>query len=489
MMEQFSVVMTDEIHQQLINHLIREDGQEDLCFATYVPGTGKNRYTGIISSIILPLDGERNVHGNVSFTSDYFERVIKIAVERKEGIVFLHSHPYPGWQGMSKDDIIAEKRMSPATFAATHIPLLGMTIGTDGAWSARFWNKDASKKRFYNRNWCGNVRVIGKKLAVTYNDNHIPPIFDAEKQLRTISAWGEKTQEDLSRLRVGIVGLGSVGSIVTEILARTGVSNFTLIDFDTVEVKNLDRLTNIFKSDIGRSKVEAIRDAILCSASAPKVEINICEYSVCEEQGFKMALDCDVLFCCVDRPWPRQVINFISYAYLIPVIDGGILVRTNKLNTKIKGADWKAQTIGYKRACLECLGQYKTDRANLEKTGLLDDPTYFQKLSEDIKFDTHENVYAFSSYLASMEVLQLLSLFIAPSGVADIGQQMHHFITGKTDINEGEKCHPNCFFPSVIGAGDFSGIIVYGKHKIAEDERAKRVKKPFKSFLKNLFSF
>ena len=72
----------------------------------------------------------------------------------------------------------------------------------------------------------------------------------------------------------------------------------------------------------------------------------------------------------VDRPWPRQVLNFIAYAHLIPVIDGGILVRTNKRNTNITGADWKAQTVGYKRACLECLGQYKTNNAVLEKSGV-----------------------------------------------------------------------------------------------------------------------
>src|SRR5690606_6836173 len=147
------------------------------------------------------------------------------------------------------------------------------------------------------------------------------------KQLRTISAWGSKNQEDLSRLRVGIVGLGSVGSIVAEILARTGIANFTLIDFDAVEEKNLDRLTNVFKEDIGRAKVFAIADGIRRSGTAPHIKIQCCEYSICEKDGFETALNCDVLFSCVDRPWPRQVLNFIAYAHLIPVIDGGIFVR------------------------------------------------------------------------------------------------------------------------------------------------------------------
>lgn len=477
-MKNYSALLSGELHQQLFTHLIREDEQEDLCFATYVPSTGVNRMTGILTSLIMPEDGDRNVHGNVGFMPQYLERVLKIAGERKEGIAFLHSHPADGWQGMSNDDITAETRLSPAVMAVTGLPLLGLTLGTDGAWSGRFWLKDGAEKRKYNRTWCDTVRVVDKQLSVTYYDEILPPSFDAGKQLRTISAWGSKTQEDLSRLRVGIVGLGSVGSIVTEILARTGIANFTLIDFDAVEEKNLDRLTNVFKEDIGRAKVLAVADGIRRSATAPNLQINCCEYSVCEKEGFQTALICDVLFSCVDRPWPRQVLNFIAYAHLIPVIDGGILVRTNKRNTAIIGADWKAQTVGYKRPCLECLGQYKSENASLEISGKLDDPDYIKGLNKSKFLDAHENVFVFSSHLASMEVLQMLSLFIAPSGIADVGQQLQHFVLGTLDVETEMHCHENCFFPTVAGKGDFAGVTVYGRHAVAENARDLRKLQP-----------
>ena len=486
-MKSYSVVITDDIHKLLVKHLVRDDEQEDLCFASYVPSSGSVRFTGIITEIFFPEKGERNVHYNVGFLPKYLERVLKIAAERNEGIVFLHSHPYPGWQGMSVDDVTAETRISPAVFATTGYPLLGLTIGNDESWSARFWLKDKKVKRKYNRKWCETVRIIGKSLKITFNDSLIPPNFDAEKQLRTISAWGERTQEDLSRLRVGIVGLGSVGSIVAEILARTGISNFTLIDFDSVEEKNLDRLTNIYKEDIGTAKVLAIKKGIERSASAPNISVNCCEYSICEKKGFEAALNCDLLYSCVDRPWPRQVLNFIAYSHLIPVIDGGILVRTNKNNTKIIGADWKAQTVGFKRACLECLGQYKTENAGLEKSGLLDDPSYIAGLNKSVFFDAHENVFVFSSHLASMEVLQMLSLFLAPSGVADIGQQMHHFVVGKMDVEISKVCDEHCFFPTIVGKGDKSNVEVIAKHKVAEHARKQRRKSIVKGTSSNSY--
>ena len=470
-MKHFSAVITHDLHNQLVDHLIREDDQEDLCFATYNPGTGTSRHSGIVSSIILPEDGDREVHGNAEFSPQYLERAIRIAVERKEGLVFLHSHPFPGWQGMSGPDVVAETRISPATYGATGLPLIGMTIGNDEAWSARFWTKHPVEKRVYERQWCESVRVVGKQLKVTFNDRLLKPSFDSGKQLRTISAWGKKTQEDVSRLRVVIVGLGSVGSIVAEILARTGISYFLLIDFDLIEDKNLDRTLGVFDSDVGRSKVDSIKEAISRSASSPNVNVEYVQYSICEERGFLEALNCDVIFSCVDRPWPRQALNLIAYAHLIPVIDGGIKVRTNKLNTKIVGADWRAHTVGNERICLECLGQYRSEMAKLESEGYLDDPDYIEGMSEAFR-EAHENVFPFSAHLAAMEVLQMLSLFIAPSGIADVGLQNYHFVSGRMDVEENAQCQEFCFFPTIIGKGDNCGVQVWSRHPKAEEARA-----------------
>jgi ThiF family len=472
-MRNYSVVFTEDIHRKLYNHLIRVDKQEDLCFATYLTSTGQDRYSAILQSVIKPKPNERKVHGNACFLPSYFERAMSIARQRNEGLVFLHSHPWPGWQNMSEDDIVAENRMAPAVMGSTGLPLLGMTVGNDEAWSARFWIKDSKINRKYNRSWCENVRVIGDSLKVTFNDNLVKSFINPSKQLRTISAWGEQTQKDLTKLKIGIVGLGSVGSFVAESLARIGISDFTLIDFDIVEEKNLDRVLNVFSEDIGNPKVTAVKRGVLRSTSALSIKVNDVTFSICEKAGFQQALNCDVLFSCVDRPWARQVLNFIANAHLIPVIDGGVFVRTNKDNSKIKGADWKAQTVGYNRACLECLGQYKTEMATLERDRLMDSSSYINGLVDKSFLDVHENVYAFSSHLASMEVLQFLSLFISPSGISNIGQQIYHFVPGILDKKVETKCNENCFFQLNQGKGDFSGVQVWDRHLVAERVREK----------------
>jgi molybdopterin/thiamine biosynthesis adenylyltransferase len=80
------------------------------------------------------------------------------------------------------------------------------------------------------------VRVIGERLKLTYMEELAPPPRATDAQTRTVSAWGERKQKDLVRLRVGVVGCGSVGSFIAEALTRTGFEDVVLIDYDNIEI-------------------------------------------------------------------------------------------------------------------------------------------------------------------------------------------------------------------------------------------------------------
>jgi molybdopterin/thiamine biosynthesis adenylyltransferase len=465
----YSVAIKQSTNINLLQHLIRDDGQEDLCFALYEIGTGKNRITGLITEIILPVQGERNLHGNVSFNHSYFDRVVQIALQKKKGIVFIHSHPSTGWQSMSKDDIDTETMLAPRIKAVTNKPLLGMTLGTDGSWSARFWNK--SKPKTYVRNWCQTVRVIGSKFSITYDDRQMPaPLFDG-KFVRTISAWGKKKQVDISRLKVGIVGIGSVGSQIAESLLRTGIQDISLIDFDIVKLKNLDRLHGIKKEDIGHLKSDAYSKFLNEYLLLSNQDISSIPYSIVEEIGLNTALDCDILFCCVDRPWPRFILNCIAYAYMIPVIDGGIDASFSLKSNNLEQARWRTYTSNPERRCMKCMEQYSPEDVSLEQSGLLEDQKYIKGLSKDHFSNRGENVYAFSMGLAGMQMQQFLSMVLTPKGVYYGAKEMD-FTTGNIDSDFPFVCEPNCEFNSMVALGDSIKSSLIAKHQIAEDSRA-----------------
>lgn len=67
----------------------------------------------------------------------------------------------------------------------------------------------------------------------------------------------------LSKKHIAVFGLGGVGSYVVETLARTGISNFTLIDHDVITNTNINRQIYALNSTIGKYKVDVAKKRIL----------------------------------------------------------------------------------------------------------------------------------------------------------------------------------------------------------------------------------
>ena len=448
----FEVAMTAEVSSQASTHLLQHFStgvrQEDLCFALWRPSTGRDRRTGIVFKIILPLENERELHGNASFHPRYLARSFELARSEGVGVAFMHSHPGHGWQGMSHDDTLAERDVLAYPAGATGLPLIGLTIGADGYWSARFWEKLDGQMR---KRACSKVRVIGGDSYRHYFDDKLaPPPARREVLMRTIDSWGKAAQDDLSRLNVGIVGLGSVGSIVAEAMARIGVSKITLIDYDSVQEHNLDRLFFATEKDIGKLKVVLAEEKIREHATSNSVQVTALATPIHKLPAYQAAIDCDVLFCCVDRPVGRDVLNYLAYAHLIPVVDGGIDVQP--LNERLHSAHWKAHLIGPGRQCLRCNGQYSTSMVTSELDGSLDDPTYISNLPPEER-ERNQNVFPFSLAVAGMEVNLMLRYLLFQDWWPGLQDQDYQFLTQEMRLSSG-NCLAGCFFPSRQSKGD-----------------------------------
>jgi molybdopterin/thiamine biosynthesis adenylyltransferase len=448
--EELSVAFAENINLDLRKHLLRKDNNEDLIFALWWPSQGRRRLTALINEIIYPEEGDRQIHGNASFNQQYFERVCSLALKKGCGIAFLHSHVGPGWQNMSLDDKTAEKRIAGPALSLTELPLVGLTVGTDGIWSARMWQH--YRGREYAMQWCQSIRSVGMRLKVDFADLIISRPVYREAFKRTLTVWGKKNHENMARLRVGIVGLGSVGTIVAEILARMGIERFCLIDFDVIKRHNLDRQLYATEDDIGQLKIIIAERLIRKSSTAQNVDVINVPYSIAEKEGYYSALDCDVLFSCVDRPRPRSILNHFAYAHLIPVVDGGIAVRFK--SGIFSGVDWQLQTVAPSRPCLECIGAFNQTDVATEMEGNLDDPSYLKGLPKNHRFKNNENVIPFSTNLASLEVLQFIALVTGIADISDFGIQRYRYIPGIVDSDIEKECKSDCMSKSFVAQGD-----------------------------------
>ena len=312
--------------------------------------------------------------------------------------------------------------------------------------------------------------MTGVRLQVSHNPGLRPAGGGDARTSRTVSAWGPTAHADLTRLRAGIIGAGSVGAIIGEALARTGFRDIVIFDFDNVEAHNLDRLLHATSADIGRGKAELLAGAIRDHATATDLTVRSLPLSVVEPAGWAEALDCDLLFSCVDRPWPRYALNVAAYAHLIPVIDGGIAVEVK--DGWLRGAEWRAHVAAPGRRCLECLGQYDPGHVQAERDGLLDDPSYIAGLPAGHALRRRENVFAFSLACASLEILELLRMSVAPGGIADTGASIYHWALGTQD-HDPASCDDRCpYSGTFLCRGDSTGLIVTGRHHAAEAARA-----------------
>lgn len=450
----YDAVLTEAVHEEARTHLLKHvregQTQEELCFALWRPSTGATRKSALIFDIVPPFEGDRHLHGNVSFEAGYLARAVKIACSRKTGLAFMHNHLSGGWQDMSDEDVVAERdRISPPT-RATGLPLVGLTLGIDGSWSARFWTWDG---RRFNRSWCDKVRVVGRRLSVTFNDDTMPPPRRQPMLRRTIDTWGVARQRDIARLRIGIVGVGSVGCMVAETLARIGVEKLVLIDPDRVEMHNLDRLLYAGKEDIGVYKVELVSKHLRNSATAENFEVRTHTDPIQYESSCASALDCDLLFSAVDRPLPKDLVNRIAYTHCIPVVSGGVFIDTKPDGT-LGQAAWSVSMVGPGRRCLRCDGQYSTSDVAMERDGSLDDPSYVRGVATGGEGPINQNVFPFSVNLASFMVIEMVRLTVADSWWPDIGGKLHYSMIPSRLHVERARCASTCSVCESTAYGD-----------------------------------
>lgn len=86
-----------------------------------------------------------------------------------------------------------------------------------------------------------------------------------EKNFKTRTGLiiGDEGLEKLKNSNVIIFGVGGVGSFAAEAIARAGVGNLTIVDFDDVDITNINRQLPALHSTVGKYKVEVMKERIL----------------------------------------------------------------------------------------------------------------------------------------------------------------------------------------------------------------------------------
>ena len=140
-----------------------------------------------------------------------------------------------------------------------------------------------------------------------------------EKFSRTEMLIGNEGMEKLNNAKVAIFGLGGVGSFVCEGLARSGIGNFVLVDFDKIDESNINRQLIATVNTIGKYKVDLMKDRILEINPNANVEVYK-EFYLADSKTDIITEDLSYAVDCVDTIMAKIAIVCNCNALDVPVI-------------------------------------------------------------------------------------------------------------------------------------------------------------------------
>lgn len=158
-----------------------------------------------------------------------------------------------------------------------------------------------------------------------------------EEQLsRTRLLLGDDKLERLRHCHVLVVGLGGVGGMAVEMLARAGIEHFTLVDGDKVALSNTNRQVIAFADNVGVSKTEAI--ASLLRRINPGVVLDLLPQYLAEEDIAPLLDRKEYAFVldCIDTVGPKCMLLAECRQRKLPIISAmGAGAKTDPSRIKI----------------------------------------------------------------------------------------------------------------------------------------------------------
>lgn len=130
-------------------------------------------------------------------------------------------------------------------------------------------------------------------------------------------------QQKINDARVLVVGLGGLGSPVALYLASSGVGHLTLLDFDTVDLSNLQRQIIHHTDDIGKLKVSSAKEKL--QAINPEIVIATESSKLDQSSMEAYVIDADVVVDCSDNFTTRYALNDLAIKHQKVLVSGAAI--------------------------------------------------------------------------------------------------------------------------------------------------------------------
>jgi molybdopterin/thiamine biosynthesis adenylyltransferase len=279
-----------------------------------------------IREVHLAEEGVDYVEGKIGYRAlspQFIHRLITRARDEQLAYLAVHNHGSDREVDFSLIDLESHERGYPALLQiARGMPVGALVIGHRSI-QADVWVPDGLRLNLDRAVIVGNTI---HQLTPSPDHNRTLP---AEVYDRQIRMFGKVGQEQLAKCRVGVIGLGGIGSLIVEYLARLGVGKFLLIDNDLVEESNLSRIVGASLSDALNETAKVTVASRLILSTNDRALVEVITDDVSKESVAKALTACDYLFLAADSMRARLVVNALVHQYLIPGVQLGSKIRAD----------------------------------------------------------------------------------------------------------------------------------------------------------------
>ncbi len=327
------------MYEDLRRHLFPGDDDEHgaVIAAGFTHGLRGTRF--LARKLFIARDGVDYVpgkHGWRALTADFVARVSNFCAQNKLSYFAIHNHGGRDSVEFSPTDLESHERGYPALLDIMEGDPVGALVFAKNAIAGEVWIPTG----VYSLT-CATI--IGLNHTRLYPSPQRSASIPDEVYNRQSLLFGARGQEILRGAKIGIIGMGGVGSLVSEWLARLGVGEIVAIDFDRLDVSNNSRVAGASRWDainfVLSSKFSLLRalGKRLCrlkvsigqrvaKVANPNIRYHAIPGDIVDEATALLLKDCDYIFLCADSMQSRLVFNALVHQFLIPGVQIGAKV-------------------------------------------------------------------------------------------------------------------------------------------------------------------
>lgn len=365
------LVIPQGMYERLQRHLFPGDGDEHgAVIAAGIARTVNGRMRLLAHDLVLAQDGSDFVDGRRGykmFRAAFVRDQILRSADNQ--LVYLNVHNHGGYEhvAFSQDDLNSHERGYPALLDLAGGLPVGALVFARNAVAGDIWMPDGRRLALER------TVVIGTRRCVLLPEPARSNVHGVGVYDRQTRIFGEAGQEILRRSKVAIIGIGGVGALLVEYLARLGVGHFVLIEPERVDYTNLPRFPGATRLDamawcfegacpkwlqhiaqrLCAKKVRIARRVIRRANSKARIESYATNFL--EPATAAAVLDCDYLFLAADSMGARLLFNAIVHQYLIPGVQVGAKVSATEQG-EISSIHTACRPVTPECGCLLCNG-------------------------------------------------------------------------------------------------------------------------------------